>query len=442
MSRSRTLLIFLAVWLASAQGFANPCALPEGLGGSGRGAGSEGLGGSGRAGGSEGLGGSGRATGGEGIGGSGQLPEGGEGLGGSGRSARGIIGIVTGFGSVCVNGIEVHYDRRTEVEQDGVRVSASKLAVGQLVRVEADEQGGRVQARKIGVRSAVIGPISALTSSGAVVLGQNVRIGPRSRVADAKGRPLQDTSLRVGTRVAVNGLRDSTGTIEAFHVGRSPAAGGLVRGAVERANRRSLRVAGVDVQLGPGEVAPAVGSRVVVRGEVAPSGVVRAAVASDRSEFSPRVSRATVQGFALPSGRGGSASSVRVQGFEVDLSGVSRADRARIQQARPVRVSGTVRGDRLRAEHVNMSDVLTRRESVPRGDRRDRGDREDREDREDRDDRDDREDRGERSGRGDRTDRSERPERADRPERAERPERPERPERAERPERPERSDRD
>src|SRR5262249_41510449 len=62
------------------------------------------------------------------------------GIGGTGQRAEaeiGVLGVITGFGSICVNGIEVHYDANTHVALNGDLSSASALGIGQVVSVLA-----------------------------------------------------------------------------------------------------------------------------------------------------------------------------------------------------------------------------------------------------------------------------------------------------------------
>ena len=58
------------------------------------------------------------------------------GIGGTGAAEGGIggtglIGVITGFASICVNGVEVFYDASTPVSADGLSMSLSTLAVGE-----------------------------------------------------------------------------------------------------------------------------------------------------------------------------------------------------------------------------------------------------------------------------------------------------------------------
>ena len=87
-----------------------------------------------------GIGGTGAvAAAGVGLGGTGIEKDGQSGMGGTGISAAapsgmggtGIVGVITGFASICVNGVEVHFDDAIPVSDNGQAVTAQRLAVGQ-----------------------------------------------------------------------------------------------------------------------------------------------------------------------------------------------------------------------------------------------------------------------------------------------------------------------
>ena len=101
-----------------------------------------------------------------GIGGTGRAPDGPEtgGVGGTGvRGERavglpvasvesmGIVGVVTGFASVCVNGLEVHIDDATPVSENGRTAHVGNLAVGQFVSIDARASAGGLRASDIAI---------------------------------------------------------------------------------------------------------------------------------------------------------------------------------------------------------------------------------------------------------------------------------------------------
>lgn len=171
-----------------------------------------------------------------GLGGSGILGED-RGLGGSGIRA-GIIGVVTGFGSLCVNGYEVELDESSVVTIEGQPAREADIHLGQLVVIEADQAEGKLRAARVDVRLAAMGPVSTVSSDGKTLtlLGQTVRL------ADLPGA--RDEKVAPGDWVAVSGLRAADAVIEGTSVVRLPAAGthAMVAGVV-----RDGRVGGLDV---------------------------------------------------------------------------------------------------------------------------------------------------------------------------------------------------
>ncbi len=171
-----------------------------------------------------------------GLGGSGISSED-RGLGGSGIRA-GIIGVVTGFGSLCVNGYEVEIDETSVVTLEGHPATEADIHLGQLVVIEADQSEGKLRAASVDVRLAAMGPVSAVSADGKTltVLGQTVRLADMSAEAAEKVAP--------GDWVAVSGLRDANAVIEGTSVVRLPQAGthAMVAGVV-----RDGRVAGLDI---------------------------------------------------------------------------------------------------------------------------------------------------------------------------------------------------
>ncbi|MCX5738826.1 MAG: DUF5666 domain-containing protein, partial [Proteobacteria bacterium] len=143
--------------------------------------------------------------------------------GGDGIGGTGIVGIVTGFGSVCVNGLEVAYDDLTAIDSNGAAESPVDLAVGQLVVVEATGRGDRLRAKRIAVRDAAVGPVFEIdpVRGALVVLGQDVRVGPDVPLGDrASQRPLALADIAIGDFLAVSGLRQADGIVVATRVDR------------------------------------------------------------------------------------------------------------------------------------------------------------------------------------------------------------------------------
>ncbi len=191
-----------------------------------------------------------------GLGGSGVTNEE-RGLGGSGMRA-GIIGVVTGFGSICVNGYEIEIDESSVVTVEGHPATPADVHLGQLVVVEAEPENGQLRAASVDVRLAAMGPISTVSEDGKslTLLGQTVR------VAGLQGaRP---EKLQPGEWIAVSGLRGADTIIEGTSVVRLPEAGAraMVAGVV-----REGRIGALALNAPPRGAAPfAAGDAVVVEG--------------------------------------------------------------------------------------------------------------------------------------------------------------------------------
>ena len=198
----------LLLVLPLSAGAENPCAsVPNasgvqlansdaGIGGTGYSAGDEsGIGGTGRTGGDE-----------SGIGGTGYQGGDESGIGGTG-----IRGTITAFGSICVNGLRVHYDDETPVLEDGEASNTQALAIGQVVTIEATGTGDELKASKVAIQSVLAGEITAVDAKRArlTVMGQTVILPD-----------VFTLELKVGQRVVVSGLRRGDGMIDASHVTR------------------------------------------------------------------------------------------------------------------------------------------------------------------------------------------------------------------------------
>jgi uncharacterized protein DUF5666 len=346
------------------------------------------------------------ADSGDGMGGTGlrsELPGGKDGdtdgIGGTGiAGSTGVVGVITGFGSICVNGVEIHYGPDTPVTVDGLPGSASGLRLGHVVAVDASGRGKELKANSIAVVHELSGVITSVDPgrSSVRVLGQPVVLDPSlSQLPAVAG-------LRAGNSIRVSGLRSRDGAVVASLVEPlGPSGEATVRGTVQRLEGSTAVVAGVPVHLPAGAGVKA-GGAVLVAGawngtELEAQRIVRDPVAA----LMDRVARVELQGRAQKSGKDLSVDGVRVR--MSDSGRVKGGDAVRDDES--VIVSG-----RMENGTVNAAEIRIER-------------------------RPERKDRAEPRARTDRAERPEKPERTDRAERPERPERTERPERNERSER-------
>lgn len=128
-----------------------------------------------------------------------------------GIGGTGIVGVITGFASICVNGLEVRYDSSATVDIGGIPASPALLRVGQVVAIQAYGSQSAPVASVISVRQEVAGRIEAveLGTGLLTIAGQPVAIGANTRGA---------ASIRPGDWVVVSGLRTANGTLDASRV--------------------------------------------------------------------------------------------------------------------------------------------------------------------------------------------------------------------------------
>ncbi len=154
------------------------------------------------------------------------------------------LGLITGFGSVFVNGVEYETDSASIVI-DGVAASESDLAVGQLVAVTGTiaDDGLTGQATQITFDDDAQGAISAIDLSAGTleVLGQRI-ITDASTVFSNDISPPELAGLLVGDVVQISGFADTLGSILATRISRASVGGELeVRGLVSNLDQASMR---------------------------------------------------------------------------------------------------------------------------------------------------------------------------------------------------------
>lgn len=239
----------------------------QGIGGTGR-AVDCGIGGTGH----DGIGGTGITANQAGIGGTGHGPEG---IGGTG-----IVGIITGFGSIWVNGLEVQFDAKTAIQSNNGITSTNDLAIGQVVVIEATGETKNLSAGRIAVLKAVTGEVAQASATEFVVLGQTVELTPETKsFIDGKAT---ETSVHSGEKVSISGLRKSDGKIVATRIDHvdAKAASSLV-GTITKIDGKNLEINGMPVTSNT-ENTYSVGQEVVATGTV-----VNGTLVADKLAISP-----------------------------------------------------------------------------------------------------------------------------------------------------------
>ena len=134
--------------ICSTASFINPTTINGGMGGTGMPE-NGGMGGTGISTEHDGQGDTGSPVAQKGMGGTGisvaennLLPEDGEG-------GIAIIGVITGFASICVDGVEVHYSTDTPIFENGKAAKLGHMAAGKMVLLKAERVGGNYRLERL-----------------------------------------------------------------------------------------------------------------------------------------------------------------------------------------------------------------------------------------------------------------------------------------------------
>jgi hypothetical protein len=203
----------------------------------------------------------GTATSERGIGGTG-APASGPEISDRGIGGTGIVGVITGFGSVIVNGLEIAYAPSTPLTVDGESDTGAALRVGQLAAIVASDDHG-LHAVSIAVQHEVSGPVTSVSTEGGpngrmlIVAGQRVAIGNGTEGL---------WTARPGDWVAVSGLRQPDGVIAASRIDQRMPGPVLVRGPATP-SAGGWRIGDLSVRP-PGSTSFAPGQSITARGSI------------------------------------------------------------------------------------------------------------------------------------------------------------------------------
>lgn len=318
-----------------------------GIGGTGHVAQEGGIGGTGSVAQDGGIGGTGNVSQNGGIGGTGNLAQNG-GMGGTG-----IVGAITGFASICVNGLEVHFDEATRVSINGATADPSMLAVGQIIAVYAENSLKGLQAHSVAVLEALVGPVTEVSKEPGVVLvmGRPVRMTTTTKLDGLS--ELND--LAPGSLLRVSGYPNARGEIIATRIQLAPELRAISAIGIVASDRHDrFAVGGLPVS--GLAVAPKLGGEALVRGDWNGQELLsREEILLEPSlPFAGRVERVVAEGLIVWA----DAKHLQISGFEVDIEEATKilgCSREELVEGRRVCITGKLDHDRhLKAEHIEL----------------------------------------------------------------------------------------
>ncbi len=153
-----------------------------------------------------------------------------------GIGGTGIVGTVTGFGSIFVNGIEVELSDQTTLGVNGQRVAEHPFQIGETVEIRVADAASYTHALTLNIRHEVIGPVASWDQERQLlqVLGQQIRVAQ------------DNASWLPGQFVAVSGYLDQDGIIQARLVQNYDGNRILLRGDANEIQQQ-LDVSGISI---------------------------------------------------------------------------------------------------------------------------------------------------------------------------------------------------
>jgi len=279
-----------------------------------------------------------------------------------------VVGPITGFGSIIVNGVRLDDSAATITDEDGLPRSRADLKLGVTTAVDAsaltpDAGGLSGTATSIRIGSELVGPVDAVDAAAGTltVLGQAVRVGATTVFDESLVGGL--AGLGVGAVVEVYGQYDPAAR---RHVATriEPAAGPAlfkVRGAIDAIDpaAETMSIGGLLIDLGglPDDALSGFAPGLIVRAKL------RTASESGRwpaVSIAPAETRLPDREQAKVEGRVTAYVSSRqfsVDGIPVDASAAAFPDgEAAVTLSARVEVEGSAQGGVLRATVVEVED--------------------------------------------------------------------------------------
>ena len=188
----------------------------------------------------------------------------GSGSGGTGNAVE-VDGVVTGFASICVNGLELHYSPTTPVTLNGNMASIRDLNIGQVVRALAHGKEDQLTLQRIAIRHLMVAPVQALGMGKLRAQDQSIGLSAKT---------ILPAGLAPGDKVAVSGFAGNQGKLIATRLDVVPndtpdsLSGEVQRDAQGHFTINGVVLSGNRFKLDPGDLVRAEGHFAAGRLEV------------------------------------------------------------------------------------------------------------------------------------------------------------------------------
>ena len=123
-----------------------------------------------------------------------------------GIGGTGIVGLVTDFSSLIINGLKVETTQATRFTDATGRISPRTVGFGDVLTVEAVTRGNKLYARRVHVTHPLIGRVQAAAGAGSrlMVNGVMVKVEPQARDRARPGDRVRVSGLWMGPQVVAS----------------------------------------------------------------------------------------------------------------------------------------------------------------------------------------------------------------------------------------------
>ncbi|MEO0820301.1 MAG: DUF5666 domain-containing protein [Pseudomonadota bacterium] len=216
-----------------------------------------------------------------------------------GLGGTGILGAITGFGSIKVNGLRVrHASEATVLSVIGPR-PVETLEVGEVLLAQAREADRGLLASRLVRYLPLVGPITALDldTRSLRVLGVTVRVREGAVIRDRSGATLALVGLPLQGKLAVSGFWDGSAVVAHHLRVVAPELPDSVTGPVSVDAEGGLRIGGVAIEAG--SAAPPVdGLALTATGQFRAGALAASRIeAGFATPLAPGIAKLSVQGY-------------------------------------------------------------------------------------------------------------------------------------------------
>ncbi len=277
------------------------------------------------------------ATIGKGIGGTGAVARENSGIGGTGAPKQQtgvVIGTITGFGSICVNGIEIHYTSDTPLQRDGQFVKTdNSFAIGQVVAVSVSGSGNEVTAKEMFILHTAAGPVSSINIANNEIkmLGQSIQLPANLDRINA------NSGIQIGDYIEVSGLRNHQGNIVASRIDKiSPSPTVSIRGPISEISATNFKVQKLTINSAPPQGA-SLGQEVQATGVLNGNGLTPNTLSlAKENELTANVGGlVSIEGYINKT-----ANSFKISGRTIDVPSSLQNDISKIAEHQKVIITG------------------------------------------------------------------------------------------------------